>query len=88
MSLTCIFISLFGCLNHLLILSFPVVREPARDLLRRQARLVRQHGLVDLFNVRVINMVQKPFLEHLGLLLGKRETFGWCVHGPLPMLGS
>lgn len=87
MSLTCCLVPLLGCLHHLLVLALPVVREPAGDLLRRQASLVRQHGLVDLLDVRVIDMVQKPFLEHLGLLLGERETFGWRVDGPLLMLG-
>lgn len=74
MSLTCIFVSLLGSLNHLLVLALAVVREPAGDLFRRQARLVREHGLVDLLDVRMINMIQEPFLEYLSLLLRKSET--------------
>lgn len=57
-----IFSPFFGCFDHFLIFSLPVVREPASNLLCCQARSLRQHRLVYFLDVGVVHVVQEPLL--------------------------
>lgn len=61
-ALTEVFVPLLRCFQHLGILSFPIICEPARDLLPVQASLLRQQLFVRWLHIRALDVVQKPFL--------------------------
>ena len=59
-------------LNHFLVLALTVVREPSGDLLLVKACLLREHGFVLGPEIRVVDVVEEPVLQHeeLGDLKG------------------
>lgn len=63
---------LFRHLKHLLVFSFPVIREPALDLAYLKARLRGEHRLVLGPQVRMMDVIQEPFLEDACLVRFKR----------------
>lgn len=57
-----------------MVLSLSVVGEPPSDLFLGQPCFVGKLYLVVLFQVRVLNVVQEPFLENFSLMLLESGT--------------
>jgi hypothetical protein len=56
-------------LGYLLVFTLSIVGEPTSDLLPGQASLAGQLGFIGFLQVGVVNVVQEPLLEDLGLVL-------------------
>ena len=74
-----VLVFLLGYHCNFLILSLPVVREPASDLFLSETSLIGQLNLVILFEVRMLNIVKEPFLKNFCLVL---LECGACVFIP------
>jgi len=70
--LTYIFILLLGDGGDFLILSLSIIGKPSSNLFLCQPCLLCQSCLVILLQIGVVDIVEKPFLQDLGLMLLKR----------------
>ena len=66
--LTHVFAFPLGSLKNFLILALSIVSEPALDLPHLQTRFRRQISLILRLNVRMIDVVEEPFLENACLV--------------------